>query len=419
MPTYRQPGTSFSYARGGVFDGDRGTAVTEPSSTSLGPLATKFVHGKTPACTYRFACSYYPRNDEYVDLQHELYEFVWDGKCNAADPSSTERADAFEKFSSCQVHCKCGQMMRLVSKTEIKKKVSVKKRLDRKIAELETKLNEAMTLLLQMHPSVLFGDYIADRPLASAVSQGTLFFDRDTGEMSISAGNQWAPIQGHSMPTLTAEEVAELRKRLRLDEQLPFVPQIAKTDQKPPTISAESKENPMSQNSASQTPEEAKPTLTRRVLETVKSDGADAAWRVAGVQFVRLAREPLIAKLAERLSPGDESMRVKMAAFLATDAGEALVGMFLSLGLGMMPKSFGSVPERLAQELRVASMAGALDMVTEVVTKPLRELITSGILDDALAQVQTQELTDGARIPNAAKTSAEQMAVRDASGTTR
>ena len=142
----------------------------------------------------------------------------------------------------------------------------------------------------------------------------------------------------------------------------------------------------------------AKPTITRRVIDTVKSDSADAAWRVAGNQLVRLARDPLIAKLSENMAPGDPATRIKIAAFLSTEFGEAVLAGVLALGLEMAPKKLGIVPGRLAQELRVKAFAASFDVLAEMVTKPVRDLISSGLLDDVMESLP-QELPDGVRLP--------------------
>jgi hypothetical protein len=42
-----------------------------------------------------------------------------------------------------------------------------------------------------------------------------------------------------------------------------------------------------------------------KTMTSLKNEATDAAWRTAGSQFVKLAREPLVAALSANLAPGD------------------------------------------------------------------------------------------------------------------
>lgn len=112
------------------------------------------------------------------------------------------------------------------------------------------------------------------------------------------------------------------------------------------------------------------------ILKTLETDATDAAWRLAGSQFLKLAREPIIAFLARNLGEGenDASIRGKIAAFLDTDIGEALMASLLSMGLSMLPQTTGDVPKRLARELRVRAMSEAGDVIADVLMGPLRQV---------------------------------------------
>ena len=246
---------------------------------------------------------------------------------------------------------------------------------------------------------------------AISAPEGTIFRDADTGIMHIMESGKWTPYAQPGIPLLTPEELKLLRERLGLDKPSADEQHARMTDQLASAIEPivglrQFMEN---QNSTKMTTPQlsnatniiqepsmttdaaiTKPSLIGHAIDTVKSDGADAAWRVACNQFVRLARDPLVAKLSEQLAPGDADMRVKVAAFLGTEAGEAAISLILALGLQLAPKSLGNVPKRLAKELRVKAMAGGLDLAAELVTKPLRELMTSGILDDAIDAAQEQ-----------------------------
>lgn len=108
-------------------------------------------------------------------------------------------------------------------------------------------------------------------------------------------------------------------------------------------------------------------------------DAMDAAWRVAGVQFVKLAREPLVAALSRQLGPGDEALRGRIAAFLQTELGTAMLAALLSAGLSAMPNlpilPGQDVTAKLARELRVKAMADAGDVVADLLMEPLRQTI--------------------------------------------
>lgn len=114
-------------------------------------------------------------------------------------------------------------------------------------------------------------------------------------------------------------------------------------------------------------------------------DATDAAWRIAGAQLVKLTREPLVAALSRNLGPGDEALRARIAMFLDTELGTAMVTAVLSIALSAMPAiplpgaGANAVP-RLAQELRVKAMADAADFAADLFMGPLRESLSMFIL---------------------------------------
>ncbi|MBI5517263.1 MAG: hypothetical protein HY909_26045 [Deltaproteobacteria bacterium] len=120
---------------------------------------------------------------------------------------------------------------------------------------------------------------------------------------------------------------------------------------------------------------EAKMDKTNPILKTLETDAGDAAWRLAGSQFVKLTRDPIIALLSRHLAPDDESMRLRVAAFLDTELGNALLSSVLSAALSAMPNVGNDVPQRLARELRVKAMAGTADVVADVLMGPLRQVM--------------------------------------------
>lgn len=125
-----------------------------------------------------------------------------------------------------------------------------------------------------------------------------------------------------------------------------------------------------------------------QAFEVVKDDAADAAWRTAGSQFVKLTRDPLVAMLQRHLGSDDET-KLKITLFLQSELGTSLVAAVLSMGLSTLPASAGPHPARLARELRVKAMADVGDLVAEVIMGPLRQVMTLYVSDlgTAVAQV--------------------------------
>lgn len=111
-----------------------------------------------------------------------------------------------------------------------------------------------------------------------------------------------------------------------------------------------------------------------KAVATLKVDATEAGWRVAGSQFTKLAKEPLVALLARNLGPDDEALRGRIAAFLNTELGEAMLTALLSAGLSAIPGEPTALPAMMARELRVRSMAGAGDVIADVLMGPLRQV---------------------------------------------
>ncbi len=116
-------------------------------------------------------------------------------------------------------------------------------------------------------------------------------------------------------------------------------------------------------------------------LDIAKEDISEAALRSGARQFLKLTKEPIVALLQRHLGPDDESMRAKIAAFLDTEAGSALHGAILAMGLMAVPEALtaSDYTNPLARELRVAAMASAGDMLADVIMEPLRKLIATSL----------------------------------------
>lgn len=135
------------------------------------------------------------------------------------------------------------------------------------------------------------------------------------------------------------------------------------------------------------------------ILQTLEADATDAAYRVAGSQMTKLAKEPLCALLLRNLGPGDESLRARIAAFLDTELGGTIVSGMLSAGLSAIPAPRGSLAavygDRLGRELRVRALSGAGDEIADVIIGPLRKVAV-----DYLSAPATGTVVDPATLPD-------------------
>lgn len=168
-----------------------------------------------------------------------------------------------------------------------------------------------------------------------------------------------------------------------------------------------------SQNEKIEMENKTEQSFANKVLTTVKEDAQDAAWRTGGRQFVKLAQEPLVALLQRHLSPDDVGMRAKIAMFLQTDLGKAVVGSVLSIGLAAVPgdEKLTAITQRLSKEVRTESMSLLGDLVAEVVMGPLRSVIAL-YLQDAEGLIQ-QALPKELLEANSASSNVVEMPVKE------
>lgn len=111
-----------------------------------------------------------------------------------------------------------------------------------------------------------------------------------------------------------------------------------------------------------------------KAVATLKVDASEAGWRIAGSQFIKMTKEPLVALLSRHLGPDDDALRGRIAAFLDTELGTAILSAILSAGLSAVPGEPNALPAMMARELRVRSMAGAGDVIADVLMGPLRQV---------------------------------------------
>ncbi len=139
------------------------------------------------------------------------------------------------------------------------------------------------------------------------------------------------------------------------------------------------------------------------MLKTLEVDATEAAWRMAGSQFVKLAKEPIVALLSRHLGPGDESLRGRIAAFLDTELGTALLSGVLSAGLSAMPLPSNDISQRLSRELRVRSMATAGDVIADVLMGPLRQVAVMYLQGASTAAPSDPAALPASSLPDALK----------------
>lgn len=168
----------------------------------------------------------------------------------------------------------------------------------------------------------------------------------------------------------TTLELVNLREKTSMDYTALLEEIRAENKRLEAMINANTKETPVPNN---------EPTMLQKIaaskaVTTLKVDANDAAWRLAGSQFIKLAKEPLIAALMRHLGPDDESLRGRLAVFLDTELGVSILAGLLSAGLSAIPGDPGAVPAMLARELRIRAMAGAGDALADVLMGPLRQV---------------------------------------------
>ncbi len=158
---------------------------------------------------------------------------------------------------------------------------------------------------------------------------------------------------------------------------------------------------------------------TNPMLKSLEVDATDAAWRLAGSQFVKLARDPVVALLSRHLGPDDPSLRARIAAFLDTELGASLMSGILSVGLSAIPLPANDVSHRLSRELRVRAMAGAGDVIADVLMGPLRQVAVTYLqaapkVDDEVSAPKEPQGLPGSVFLDALKTAAATTAVESA-----
>lgn len=122
----------------------------------------------------------------------------------------------------------------------------------------------------------------------------------------------------------------------------------------------------------------------------LKSNSKSAAWRSAAKKSARAARAPIVAAL-EALT-GDSKLSSSLAAFMATDNGLALTGVFV----GAIPLILPEVSNdpnllRLAEEMRIGGIEIVTDQVADKLMAPVMSIFAVGLASLKAAGVALPE----------------------------
>lgn len=121
-------------------------------------------------------------------------------------------------------------------------------------------------------------------------------------------------------------------------------------------------------------------SVARTIVQAAKTEAQEAAMRTAVSQLVKLSGDAISASLHRHLDPGDPSMRVKIAEFMKTPMGNAMLRAFIGVALTAvplpLPEKHKSVAASIARELRVSAMSVASDELVDVVMGPLRDVMS-------------------------------------------
>lgn len=119
-------------------------------------------------------------------------------------------------------------------------------------------------------------------------------------------------------------------------------------------------------------------TTMSKIIDMVKSDTKEAAYRVAGTQITNGAKAALI-KLFESRGGSSEQMTV-FRSLLDSEMGESIIAMMLGVGLKYAPmvKDDQRV-QKLAEEFRVQGMTTAGNAVMEMAMGSILPVLTTAL----------------------------------------
>jgi hypothetical protein len=85
--------------------------------------------------------------------------------------------------------------------------------------------------------------------------------------------------------------------------------------------------------------------------------------------------------MAGHLGPDDPSLKARIAAFLDTELGEAVIAGLLSVALGFLPGAIGEAQKTaLTRELRINALTNVGDTLADLVMGPLRQVLSGLVI---------------------------------------
>lgn len=135
-----------------------------------------------------------------------------------------------------------------------------------------------------------------------------------------------------------------------------------------------------------------KDTTMSKVIDMVKNDTKEAAYRVASTQITNGVKTALIKLVEAKVSNKDQMEQFK--SLLDSSIGDSIVAMVLGYGLMAVPKlKNDSRVQKLSEEFRVKGMADVGNTVMSMMTDSLMPLLNSAlsnIPDESSVRVMTE-----------------------------
>jgi len=129
----------------------------------------------------------------------------------------------------------------------------------------------------------------------------------------------------------------------------------------------------------------------KNFLEMLKSDGKNAAYRVASTQMVN-GTKAAILKLLEKNGKSSDSIKA-VSELMETEFGNAVVGMILGMGLTYAPViSEDARAQKLAEEFRVNGMATAGNALIGVAMEEFLPIVTMALAKLPPAEADNKEV---------------------------
>lgn len=148
-----------------------------------------------------------------------------------------------------------------------------------------------------------------------------------------------------------------------------------------------------------------KTSTTARIVNQLKGEGEEAAYRVAVRQMTKLLVEPLSAAIAGPDATAETRNRI--AEFLRSPMGMSFVQLAASAALTSSTKFAkvdSDVVSRISKELRITAMAEGADAMAEVVMAPLRQVMSM-----YLVNMQLPDMPEPAQLPSPSPSASETM----------